>query len=115
MANDKDGLYAIVTGTVEKVGSYAKGQYARIAYKSNPNNQYPDRVTAWGIEQPVSEGDRVKVSGQLSARKNERDGKVYVDVSMNFPKVEVLGAAQSVQSAGDSWNTPGTYSDESPF
>lgn len=115
MANDKDGLYAIVTGTIEKVGSYAKGQYARIAYKSNPNNQYPDRVTAWGIEQPVNEGDRVKVSGQLSVRKNERDGKVYVDVSMNFPKVKALGAAQSVQSAGDSWNTPGDYDGGTPF
>lgn len=112
MSNTKDGLYGIVTGTVEKVGTYTGGTYARIAYQSNPNNKYPDRVTAWGVESPVSEGQRVKVSGQLSTRKNERDGKVYVDVSLNFPKVEVLEASAP---GADSWNTPSTFDGTEPF
>jgi hypothetical protein len=117
MANDKDGLYGIVTGTVGKVGPYAKGQRISVEYQGHPNNKYPDRVVVWDDKQEtrVSEGDRVKVSGFLSARKNERDGKVYVDVAINSPRIELLTAVESSATVGDSWNTPGTYDGGTPF
>lgn len=117
--NNKDGLYGIVTGVVGKVGPYAKGQRISVVYQGHPNNKYPDRVVVWDDKQDVRvvEGQRVKVSGFLSARKNERDGKVYVDVAINSPRIEVLEAAQgqAQQSAGDSWNTPGTFDSDVPF
>ena len=113
----KDSFTGTIVGTVEKVGTYAKGNYVRIAYKPNPSAQYPERATAWGVTGSVIEGDRVKVSGAVSVRKSERDGKTYIDTSINFPELEVLREAGVVESAaaGDSWATPGTLNDETPF
>ena len=103
--SDKDSFTGPIFGTVEKVGSYAKGTYARIVYKTNPTAQYPERATAWGVE-GVSEGDRVKVTGAISVRKSERDGKTYVDTSINFPTVELVGAVGPVVDAFDDGGTP---------
>jgi hypothetical protein len=115
--NNKDGFYGIIVGTVERVRPYSKGQVVTVAALLNPNNKYPDRVTVWAGDDAPAEGTRVKVSGQVSWKAETYNDKPRAQVSLNFPKWELLGAAQSapVQSAGDSWNTPGTYGDETPF
>lgn len=92
----KDGVFAQVAGTVEKAGTAKNGPYARIAVKRE-GSQYPDRVTAWGID--LGEGDRVQVKGWLSWRKSERDGKTYVDVSLNRP--ELVGREPAAEAAAE--------------
>jgi hypothetical protein len=80
----KDGVYASVAGTVGRNGTAKNGPYA-VVDVTRDGSQYPDRVTVWGLD--AATGDRVSVKGWLSWRKNERDGKVYVDVSLNKPEV----------------------------
>jgi len=116
--SDKDSFTGTIVGTVEKMGTYGKGLYARIAYKTNPNSQYPERATAWGVDGGLTEGDRVKVSGAISVRKTERDGKTYIDVSVNFPSVTHLDPVQAAPQPvvdADVWATPGSLNDETPF
>jgi hypothetical protein len=89
----KDGIYGAVSGTVARVGQAKNGPFGVIEVKRE-GSQYPDRVTCWGLEAMV--GDRISVKGWLSWRKEERDGKVYLNVSLNQPKVdkhEQVGAA----------------------
>ena len=100
----KDGAYAHVAGTVGRVFD---GRFT-IEVK-NERSQYPDRVTVWKPDFPVSEGDRVAVKGWLSWKKTERDGKVYVDVSLNQPK---LDKHEPVAAGG--WDAD-QYGDSSPF
>lgn len=104
--SDKDSFTGTIVGTVEKVGQYAKGNYARIVYKTNPAAQWGDKATAWGVDSSVREGDRVKVTGQVSVRKSERDGKTYVDTSINFPTVELVGGHTAAPSVDLSDATP---------
>jgi hypothetical protein len=82
------------------------------------------RFTVWfDSEHGLSVGDKIDVSGFLGAKVGEpwtdRDGnqRTSVELSLNSPRIgsEKAVQGQPVQSAGDSWNTPGTYSDESPF
>jgi hypothetical protein len=117
--SDKDSFTGTIVGTVEKVGDSKNGLYARITYKTNPSAQYPERATAWGVKGPVVAGDRVKVSGAISVRKSERDGKTYIDTSNNFPELEVLreaGGAPLGESVGshDATSEPWA-SDSTPF
>ena len=83
----KDGIYGQVSGTVSKVGQARNGGYV-VLEVAREGARYPDRVTAWGIDGPLNQGDRLSLKGWLSWRKNERDGKTYFDVSLNQPKVE---------------------------
>lgn len=85
MSEIKDGIYGAVSGTVGRTGQAKNGPYAVIEVKRE-GSQYPDRVTCWGLE--ASTGDRVQVKGWLSWRREERDGKVYLNVSLNSPKVD---------------------------
>lgn len=92
------------------------------------------RRTYWKIwpNEPagVSTGDRVNVSGFLSAKTTEPrdDGKVFVDLSLNQPRIERLSGSESVGDAstgahvaapvsGAQTGAEGftTYSDEVPF
>lgn len=77
-----DGVFAQVSGTVGRTG---EGRFT-IEVK-NERSQYPDYVTVWRLDQPVSTGDRIAVKGWLSWKKSERNGKVYVDVSLNAPQL----------------------------
>lgn len=106
--SDKDSFTGTIVGTVEKVGDSKNGPYARITYKTNPSAQYPERATAWGLKSSVQVGQRVKVSGAISVRKSERDGKTYIDTSINFPELEVLGGvvAGPVVDTFDDGGTP---------
>jgi hypothetical protein len=81
----KDGVYGSVAGTVGRVGQAKNGPYAVIEV-ARDGAKYPDRVTAWGLEAAV--GDRVSVKGWLSWRREEKDGKTYLNVSLNQPKVD---------------------------
>lgn len=120
MSDNKDSFTGTIVGTVKDVRSGQKGRYLRLEFKPNPNAQFPERATAWSIADDVQviAGDRVSVTGQVSVRKSEKDGKTYIDTSVNFPRVEVLreaGGIEPVQSAGDSWNTPGDFDGGTPF
>lgn len=107
MSNIKDGVYSQVSGTVGRV---ADGRFT-IEVK-NERSKFPDYVTVWRLQQPVTTGDRIAVKGWLSWRKNERNGKVYVDVSVNSPQVVTHEPAQPAPA--DAWATaqPG---EEMPF
>lgn len=80
-----DSILGKVTGNVGRTGSAKNGPYA-VVEVLRQGSQYPDRVTVWGLD--AGTGDRVTVSGTLSWKKSERDGKTYFDVSLNQPKVE---------------------------
>lgn len=80
-----DSIEGKVTGTVGRTGTAKNGPYA-VVEVARQGSQYPDRVTVWGLD--ASTGDRVAVTGFLSWRRSERDGKTYFDVSLNQPKVE---------------------------
>jgi len=73
-------ITAQIAGTVGRTGNAKNGPYAVVEIARN-GSQYPDRVTVWGMT--ASTGDAVEVRGKLSWRKSERDGKTYVDVSLN--------------------------------
>lgn len=85
MSEIKDGVYGYVSGTVGRTGQAKNGPYAVIEV-SREGSQYPDRVTAWGLD--ATTGDRVSVKGWLSWRKDERDGKTYLNVSLNKPQLD---------------------------
>lgn len=99
MPEIKDGVYAQVSGTV---GRTADGRFS-IEVMLSEKNRYADHVTVWQPDFAVTAGARISVKGWLSWKKTERDGKTYVDVSINSP---VLVDQQVVEPAGD---------DESPF
>jgi len=73
-------INATLAGTVGRTGSAKNGPYAMVEIARN-GSQYPDRVTVWGMT--ATTGDAVEVRGKLSWKKTERDGKTYVDVSLN--------------------------------
>ena len=77
-----DGVYAQVAGTVGRVN---EGRFT-IEVK-NERSQYPDYVTVWRLEAPVSQGDRIAVKGWLSWKKSERNDRVFLDVSLNAPQL----------------------------
>lgn len=83
MTEIKDGVYGHVAGTVGRVND---GRFT-IEVK-NERSQYPDYVTVWRPDFAVAQGDRIAVKGWVSWKKTERDGKVYVDVSVNQPKLD---------------------------
>lgn len=82
MTEIKDSVYAQVAGTVGRV---AEGRFT--VEVQNERAKFPDYVTVWRAEFPVSTGDRIAVKGWLSWRKSERNGKTYVDVSLNAPQL----------------------------
>jgi len=91
--SDKDKFEGTITGTVERVRQYAKGDVVTVAYLAKPSNQYPSRVTVWcDGSAPVGEGQRVTVTGQVSVGVEEYNGKWREKVSVNFPKWEGIGA-----------------------
>ena len=77
-----DGVFAQVSGTV---GRTAEGRFT--VEVKNERSQYPDYVTVWRLDADVATGDRVAVKGWLSWKKTERNGKTYVDVSVNAPQL----------------------------
>lgn len=83
MAEIKDSVYASVSGTVGRVND---GRFT-IEVKLTETAKYPDYVTIWRADFPVTQGDRITVKGRLSWKKSERDGKTYVDVSVNQPQL----------------------------
>ena len=86
----KDGVYGYVAGTVGRTYS---GRFS-IEVKRE-GRQYPDYVTVWSNDINVQAGDRIAVKGWVSWKKSERNDKVYVDVSVNQPKVENHQPAQA--------------------
>jgi uncharacterized protein (DUF736 family) len=101
MSSFKDSVYAQVSGTVGRV---ADGRFT-IEVK-NERAQYPDYVTVWQPDFVVSTGDRVQVKGWLSWRKSERNDRVYVDVSVNKPKLEAHEPAQAAAPTGGDTDVP---------
>jgi hypothetical protein len=94
-----DGIVGKVTGTVGRTGTAKNGPYAVLEVQRQ-GATYPDRVTAWGLD--ATTGDLVTVTGFLSWRKSERDGKTYFDVSLNQPKLESQVTAPAAVNVDDS-------------
>jgi len=114
MSEIKDGIYGHVAGSVSKVFMYRDGMAITIDVK-NPKKEFADKVTAWGISGTiVSEGDRVKVKGWLSAtpatwEKKDVSTGYGVNVALNKPEViehERLPGAQAAEVAPVSDDTP---------
>lgn len=97
MTEIKDGVFAQVSGTVGRTGQAKNGPYAVVEVLRD-GNQFPDRVTVWGLD--AATGDRVAVKGWLSWRKTEKDDKTYVDVSLNKPQIVTH---EQKTRADDSW------------
>lgn len=82
------------------------------------------RFTVW-FDAPhgLEVGQKIDVSGFLAAKVGEpwtdRDGnqRTSVELSLNSPRIgsEKATQGQPVQSAGDSWNTPGDFDSSVPF
>lgn len=112
----KDKFEGTIVGTVERVRQYAKGDVVTLAIKTNPSAQYPDRVTVWCVgSSPVGEGARVSVSGQVSWKSEIYNEKPRTQVSVNFPTWGEVEASPVGPVVDDSWATPGTINDETPF
>jgi len=92
----KQGMRVQVVGTVEREAQYKNGQVYTVAV-TRDGAQYPDRVTVWGTSetQRLAVGQLVKVEGLLSWKVEEYNGKSRAQVSVNFPKVEVLDSVQA--------------------
>jgi len=107
-------ITAQIAGTVGRTGTTkADKPYAVVEIARN-GAEYPDRITVWGLA--ATTGDAVEVRGKLSWKKTERDGKTYVDVSLNDH--ETIAQETPPVAAGDPWNAPdapGLYNDETPF
>ncbi len=103
----KDSFKGTVVGTVERVRQYAKGDVVTVAFKANPNAQYPERVTVWAVgEAGVVEGQRVSVTGQVSVKVEEYNGKWRAQVSLNFPTWgELEPAAEQPREIVDSFTS----------
>lgn len=83
----KDGIYAYVGGTVARIFDTKNGPAFNLEIQRE-GSQYPDRVTVWGAADGLNVGDRVKVQGWLSWRREVKDdGKTYFNVSLNKPEV----------------------------
>lgn len=109
-----DGIWAKVTGRVGRVFDTKNGR-GMVVEVTRPNAQYPDRVTVWDSF-TYQTGDRVSVEGWLSWRKTEKDGKTYVDVSLNSPRVVGEAPAERSPQAEESWSSTGGYDDaQTPF
>lgn len=93
----KDGVYSQVAGTVGRVDD---GRFT-VEVKLRQDAKYPDYVTVWRPEFTVATGDRISVKGWLSWAKVEKDGKTYVNVSLNKPQVVEHEPAQTEAWAGD--------------
>lgn len=83
----KDGIIAKVTGKVGKRFATSKSGNAFTLLVQREGAQFPDRVTVWGVEFDVDEGDRVTVEGWLSWSKSKREDREYFNVSVNRPKL----------------------------
>lgn len=83
----KEGIYAYVGGTVSRLFETKNGPAFNLEIQRE-GSQYPDRVTVWGAADGLNIGDRVKVHGWLSWRREVKDdGKTYFNVSLNKPEV----------------------------
>ena len=110
--SSKDGFEGRITGVVERVSPYAKGMVVSVAFQGSPKDQYPTRVTVWAGDDAPQVGVRVKVSGQISWKVEEYNGKHRAVVSVNFPKWEVLDAAPVAEPVAVGGGFDGT---ETPF
>ena len=94
----KDGIYAYVGGTVARLFDTKNGPAFNLEV-AREGSQYPDRVTVWGAADGLNVGDRVKVHGWLSWRREVKDdGKTYFNVSLNKPEVTDHEPAQPTES-----------------
>jgi hypothetical protein len=78
----------------------AKGFTLTESYTSKATGEVKEsRYKVWSNE-PVTEGATLNVSGIHSARVNEYDGKTYVEIHINSPRIEATTPiAVSVEDA----------------
>ena len=83
------GIEATAHGTVGRTFSTKNGAAFELLVMTRKNAQYADRVTVWGAKtrdglsfEPNTD-DVLSVSGFLTWSKTEKDGKTYLNVSLN--------------------------------
>ena len=106
--SSKDGFEGRITGVVERVSPYAKGLVVSVAFQGNPKDQYPTRVTVWGGDDAPQVGVRVRVSGVISWKVDEYQGKHRAQVSVNFPRWELLDAVVEPVAVGGGFDDDST-------
>jgi single-strand DNA-binding protein len=116
---------------VTVTGIFSKGFRVTESSKSKDGREFTQRWTVWSDDLRMSEGDVVSLSGVMSAKVNDwtdKEGQLRhsVELAINFPRMagdEKSPAPAQAESwvasppadAGDTWNTPGSYNDETPF
>jgi hypothetical protein len=114
----EDNVQARVGGTVTYKND--KGTLFKVE-SLIPGNKYPERITVWGDTGKVTVGDRVLVSGVITARKGSytnRDGELIdtVEVSLNRPTILEHEAGAGAPAA-DTWGAVAQVpaDDDTPF
>lgn len=103
----KDEAFAQVGGTVGRVFTF-KGGTGVVIETLREGSQYPDRVTAWGVQADVHEGDRLTVKGWLSWKPTtyeKRDGSTGHGVEVSLNKPTVVEHEPASTGGGDVWAT----------
>lgn len=110
---------ATVEGTVTRI--HAKGPGFTVLEEWTSRGSTGKRY--WAVfpkqEGPITEGDRVKVTGMLGTKLSQ-DGR-FVDHtvgSADVVRARDIGSDMSApepEPEADVWNTPATYNDETPF
>lgn len=120
MAEIKDGIYAYVSGTVTRTFSTKNGEACEVEVKG-PQDQYGDKVTVWGGDGKVAQGDRVTFKGWYRDRREKyTDGqgveRVAFKRSLNKPDLvahEPAGggfdAPTGLGSSGDGFDAQGGF------
>lgn len=121
---------------VKVYATFSKGFRVVEESKSRDGKDYSTRWTVWGETIGVTEGDVVSLSGFLSAKVSEwtdKEGAVRhsVELALNSPRLAdreatsvpasepwaaaAPGGSTPQTGADDVWNSPGSFSDETPF
>ena len=91
-----DSMTATITGTVH---TRQAGSTLITEVHVQGRGKYPDRVTVWDLQ--IEDGAHVTVTGDLSWRRTERNGKTYFDVTLRHATVSP--ETRSVRDNDSGW------------
>lgn len=112
--------FVSVEGTVASVNGTGSGFRVEEAWEGREGRQSRRYWSVWLPKAASSvvpgKGDRVKVSGMLTAKVSERDPR-FVDHTINEARVEVTARAEAApEQAGESWGADSwNTTDSEPF
>ena len=129
--------YATVEGTITRTFFNGKGAEVTETFKKQDGSEGKSRYSLW-FQQPhgLSEGDSGKWSGALSVKVDQCEGndgntrqtaklslnqaRAATDAPQTAPRPLQAPAGETSNvtpqaGAGDVWNTPGNFNDDTPF